>query len=419
MSMSTQQAGVAPFNPRNPELLVDPYPIYARYREADPVHWGTASNPELPGSWYLFRYEDNSRVLAQASLFASSPASVGKEDVVPPAFNPVAHIFHRWLGAQDPPDHSRHRSIMVKAFTPRRVAGLRPRVELIANQLMEEALARRDGQIDIITDLSFPLPMTVIGDAMGVPPEDWGLFRRWSQEVSNAVDTPGDPAVAAAGAAAIEGIADYFRSLVRARRGSPSDDLLGAMLAATDDDGGTMNEFDMIAICTEIAVAGHETTANGVAKSIVGLMDQRERWEELKAASDEQLAVAVEELLRWTTPVAKQRWRWATSDTEIGGRAVTRGESVVSMLAAANHDPDQFPDPDSIDYTRPTGRHLTFGFGSHFCLGSALARLEMGVSLRVLSRLLPDMELVHPHDVPMKPNHLMPGPSEVWVTTQG
>jgi cytochrome P450 len=306
---------------------------------------------------------------------------------------------------------------MVKAFTPRRVAALRPRIELIATQLMEEALARSNGRIDVITDLSFPLPMTVVGDAMGVPPEDWHLFRRWSEEVTNAVDTPGDPAIAAAGSAAIEGMAEYFRGLVQARRKTPGDDLLGAMVAAADDEGGAMTEFDMIAIATEIAVAGHETTANGVAKGVVGLMQQRDRWEDIKAATEEQLEAAVEELLRWTTPVAKQRWRWPTEDTEIGGRSVKYGESVVSILAAGNRDPEQFPDPDRIDFRRPSGRHLTFGFGPHFCLGSTLARLEMRVSFRTLGRLLPDMELVDPDNIPVKPNHLMPGPSEVWVTT--
>jgi cytochrome P450 len=415
--MSTRQAELAPFDPWNPDLLVDPYPIYARYRESDPVHWGPATNPELPGSWYLFRYDDNARILADAATFASNPGTVGKEEVVPPAFNPVAHIFHHWLGAQDPPNHTRLRSIMVKAFTPRRVAALRPRIELIATQLMEEALARSNGRIDVITDLSFPLPMTVVGDAMGVPPEDWHLFRRWSEEVTNAVDTPGDPAIAAAGSAAIEGMAEYFRGLVQARRKTPGDDLLGAMVAAADDEGGAMTEFDMIAIATEIAVAGHETTANGVAKGVVGLMQQRDRWEDIKAATEEQLEAAVEELLRWTTPVAKQRWRWPTEDTEIGGRSVKYGESVVSILAAGNRDPEQFPDPDRIDFRRPSGRHLTFGFGPHFCLGSTLARLEMRVSFRTLGRLLPGMELVDPDNIPVKPNHLMPGPSEVWVTT--
>jgi cytochrome P450 len=178
-----------------------------------------------------------------------------------------------------------------------------------------------------------------------------------------------------------------------------------------------MSEFEMIAIATEIAVAGHETTANGVAKSILGLMDQHDRWDDLRVASEQELDVAVEELLRWTTPVAKQRWRWSTVDTEISGRPITRGDSVVSILAAANRDPEQFPDPDRIDFGRPAVRHLTFGFGSHFCLGAALARLEMKTSLRTLAEALPDMELVDPDHVSWKRNHILPGPASVWVTT--
>jgi cytochrome P450 len=414
--MTTQQAPLAPFNPWNPDLLVDPYPIYAEYRQAEPIHWGTPSNPELPGSWYLFRYDDNAKVLGDNVTFASNPGSVGKAEVVPPAFNPVAHIFHKWLGAQDPPDHTRLRQIMVKAFTPRRVAELRPRIELIARQLLDDAIQRADGKLDIITDLSFPLPMTVVGDAMGVPQPDWHLFRHWSEDVSNAVDTPGVPEIAAAGSAAIEGMAEYFRSLVQERRQRPKDDLLGAMVAAADEEGGAMTEFEMIAISTEIAVAGHETTANGVAKGLVGMMQQRDRWEELKGGDDTLFDAAVEELLRWTTPVSKQRWRWATKDTDIAGQPVAYGESVVCMLAAANRDPALFADPDRIDFHRGAMRHLTFGFGAHFCLGSALARLEMKESFKVLTSLLPDLELIDPDNIPMKPNFLMPGPSEVWVT---
>ncbi|MDQ1514975.1 MAG: hypothetical protein QOE80_805 [Actinomycetota bacterium] len=415
---ATDESVVTRFNPLDPQLISDPYPIYARYRELDPIHWGIASNPALPGSWFLFRYAENAAVLIDTATFASNPETVGMQSAVPAAFAPVTAIFHRWLGAIDPPDHAKLRSIMSKAFTPRRVAALRPRIELIAATLLDEALARGDGRLDIIGDLSFPLPMTVVGDALGVPQGDWAHFRQWSEDLSKAVDSPGDEVAAAAGAAGIQGMFDYFKELAADRRRQGvdgADDLLGAMIAAADDDGQRMNEWDMLAICTELAVAGHETTTNAVAKGIIGLMDQRDRWDELRADPDNLLDGAVEEILRWTAPVQRQRWRWATRDVELDGRRIERGQSVVSILAAANRDPAEFPDPDRIDFTRPRGGHLTFGYGPHFCLGAALARLELRVSLNVLLDRLPDMELEAPEAIPWRPNHVLPGPAAVWV----
>ena len=404
------------FNPADPRLLGDPYPVYAQYRDAEPVHWGIPSMRDLEGSWYLFRYEENTTLLMDSETFANDPASVGREGMVPQAFRPVAHVFQRWLGGMDAPDHRRLRAVLAKAFTPRRIAALRPRVESLTAMLLDDALARGDGKLDVVGDLSFPLPMAVVGDALGVRREDWSRFQGWAGDITTAVDRAGDPEAGAGGTAAIQGMVDYFAELVAQRRRTPADDLLGAMVTEADDEGRPMNEFDAIAIATELGVAGHETAANGIAKAVLGLMDQRDRWTELGTLTGERLDAAIEELLRWTCPVQRQRWRWAISDTQLGGRDIERGQSVVSILGAANRDPNHFTDPDRIAFTRSGSRHLTFGLGNHFCIGSHLARLEMRSALGALATRFPDLQLaVDPHEVPWNHNFLMPGPESVQV----
>jgi cytochrome P450 len=334
---------------------------------------------------------------------------------VPEAFKPITHIFQRWLGGQDEPDHRRLRAILAKAFTPRRVSALQPRIAAITAELIDHARATSD-VIDLVADVAFPLPMAVVGDALGVQPPDWPRFQQWSADLSNAVDRAGDPAAAALGAAAISGMAEYFADAVARQRKSPQDDLLGAMVAAADDDGQPMDELEVIAIATELGVAGHETSTNAIAKSILGLMDQRDRWEELKTLSDKAFDNAVDELMRWSAPVQRQRWRWVTEDHMLGGRSLERGQSVVAILGAANRDPAVFADPDRIDFARPSARHVTFGFGVHFCVGATLARLEFKTAIKALLEHMPDMELASsPDAIQWRPNFILPGPVSVPI----
>ncbi len=408
-------ADLARFDPLDPALLGDPYPIYARYRQADPIHWGIASMADLPGSWYLYRHQDNVDVLADADRYANDPASVGMSHAVPEAFRPITHIFQRWLGGQDAPGHRRLRAILAKAFTPRRVSALQPRITAITGELIDRALAVSE-TIDLIADVAFPLPMAVVGDALGVAPPDWPLFQHWSADLTNAVDRAGDPAAGALGAAAVSSMVEYFAEAVARQRKHPQDDLLGAMIAAADDDNQPMDELDVIAIATELGVAGHETSTNAIAKSVLGLMDQRDRWEELKTLSDKSFDAAVDELMRWSAPVQRQRWRWVTEDHALHGRRLTRGQSVVAILGAANRDPEVFADPDRIDFARPGARHMTFGFGVHFCVGATLARLEFTTAIKALLEHLPAMELACPPEaIEWRPNFILPGPVSVPV----
>lgn len=404
------------FDPAAPGLLDDPYSVFEEYRRFDPVHWGIASMRNLEGSWYLFRFDDNAEVLQNAEVFANDPATAGRESSVPPAFRPMASVFQRWLGGRDGDDHRRLRSVLAKAFTPRRIAELRPRVEEITDKLISQVNAEANGGFDVVRDVAFPLPMAIVGDALGVREADWHLFQDWASQIANAVDKASDPDAATAGGNAIKSMVEYFEQLIARRRVEPVDDLLGAMITEADDQGKPMDERDVIAIATELGFAGHETAANSIGKSVLGLMAQREQWDELRTLEGPALDKAIDELLRWTCPVQRQRWRWATRDTTLAGKTIERGQSVVSVLAAANRDPDHFPNPNRIDFHRTSGRHMTFGLGNHFCLGHQLARMELRTAITVLANQFPDMRLDgDPAAFPWKRDFGLPGPKSVPV----
>jgi cytochrome P450 len=414
--MDTVMTDLPRFDPRDERLLDDPYGFFARYREADPVHWGFPSIQTLDGAWYLFRYEENAAMLSDADTYANDPATVGREASVPEAFRPMATVFQRWLGGRDGLDHRQLRIVLAKAFTPRRITALRVRVEEIANKLISDAVVRGNGSFDIARDVAFPLPMAIVGDALGVREEDWPLFQKWADDMSTAIEKVSDPEAGAAGGRAMETMVGYFTELVARRRAEPIDDLLCAMITEADDQGKPMSNVDVIAIATELGFAGHETVATGVGKAVLGMMDQRERWIELGALADSALDQAIDELLRWTCPVQRQRWRWVIRDTTLGGRELERGQCVVSVLAAANRDPNHFPDPDRIDFHRTSGRHMTFGFGNHFCIGSQLARLELRAALGSLATQFPHLSLaVDPKDIPWRRDFGKPGPRTVPV----
>lgn len=404
------------FNPFDEAMLDAPYAAFARYRQQDPVHWGLASIRALEGSWFLFRYDECAEVLSNAELFASDPATAGRASSIPEVFLPVAVTFQRWLGGRDGADHKRLRMVLAKAFTPRRIAAFKPQVEEITNKLIQSAVARSNGSFDLVGEIAFPLPMAVVGHTLGVPEEDWLLFQQWSAAISYAAEDPSNPEASIAGGKAMTAMVDYFKELIAKRRAEPRDDLLCAMIAEADDQGKALDERDVIAVATELGFAGHETTTNAISKSIMGLMDKRERWDEFKTLEGDGLDKAIDELLRWTCPVQRKRWRWTTSDTTLGGRHIKQGQAVVCVLAAANRDPAHFSNPDLIDFQRQGSRHLTFGLGNHYCLGHQLAKMELRTALTSLSSLFPALELaVAPADVPWKRRFGLPGPKSLPI----
>jgi cytochrome P450 len=371
-----------PFNPMDPEFLADPYPTYHRLRAEDPVHHSPL------GFWVLTRYEDVSAVLRDPRFIKEPLAAL------------VAARFGvevpRGVGLsmldRDPPDHTRLRSLVGTAFTPRVVEGLRPRIQQIVDGLITHAQAL--GSMDVIEEFAYPIPVNVICELLGVPVADHERFKGWSLDIARGLDSiylPADSEVPRRSAASRHAISDYFRDLIARRRAAPRGDLLSALIAA-EEAGDKLNEEELLATCILILIAGHETTVNLIGNGVLALLRNPDELRRLRATPG-LITSAVEELLRYDGPVQRTA-RVASAEATIGGRTIARGEMVMPFIGAADRDPAQFPDPDRLDLTRGDNRHIAFGWGIHFCLGAPLARLEGQIAIDALVRRLPRLELV-------------------------
>ena len=371
-----------PFNPMDPEFLADPYPTYHRLRAEDPVHRSPL------GFWVLTRYEDVSAVLRDPRFIKEPLAAL------------VAARFGvevpRGVGLsmldRDPPDHTRLRSLVGTAFTPRVVEGLRPRIQQIVDGLITHAQAV--GSMDVIEEFAYPIPVNVICELLGIPVADHERFKGWSLDIARGLDSiylPADSEVPRRSAASRHAISDYFRDLIAGRRAAPRGDLLSALIAA-EEAGDKLNEEELLATCILILIAGHETTVNLIGNGVLALLRNPDELRRLRATPG-LITSAVEELLRYDGPVQRTA-RVASAEATIGGRTIARGEMVMPFIGAADRDPAQFPDPDRLDLTRGDNRHIAFGWGIHFCLGAPLARLEGQIAIDALVRRLPRLELV-------------------------
>ncbi len=289
----------------------------------------------------------------------------------------------------DPPDHTRLRGLVQKAFTPHLVERMRGRAESLTGELLDAALRRR--RADLIRDYALPLPTTIIAEMLGVPAEDRHRFHRWSKVI--VASNPSGPGTLKA-IPSVFLFLRYIRRLVRTRRADPRDDLLSA-LARAEEAGDRLHEDELLAMIFLLLVAGHETTVNLIGNGMLALM--RESDQMAKLGSDLSLIkTAVEELLRYESPLATATERFAREDIAIAGVRIPRGELVYAVLASANRDPKQFPDPDTLDVAREPNKHLAFGFGIHYCLGAPLARLEGEVAISTLLRRAPALRLAVP-----------------------
>ena len=370
------------FNPWLEETRRDPVPGYHRLREREPIR-----RNRWQGTWVLSRYEDVSAVLRDPRF------STDRTRLLPFRMMRSASRRHpdfvslldRNLLMLDADEHRRVRSLVSKAFTPRRVEALRPRIEAIVDELLDAAAAR--GEMELVHDLAHPLPVVVIAELLGVPLEDRERFRIWSSEVVEILDLmSGRDGLRPAWRGA-EGLAGYFRGLLAERRRAPKDDLLSAMIAA-EEDGRALAEADLLALCALLLAAGHETTTNLIGNAVLALL--RNPGERKRLQQDPSLmSGAIEEFLRFDSPVQVTD-RVITEDLEFRGHRFRRGQLAICLLGAANHDPARFPDPDRLDVTRADRGHLAFGLGPHACLGAPLARLEAELALGGLLRRFPD-----------------------------
>lgn len=354
------RAPVMPPLPSRPEEIADIYEWFRRMREDRPVVLDEQFG--MPW-WHVFRYDDVARVLTDHARFSSRV----------PAFE-LGPLAETMIG-KDPPDHRKLRNLVNLAFTPRAVARLAPRVAELTARLLDRTRAR--GEMDVVADLSGPLPAQVICELLGVPEADWDAVRGWAHIHGPA---PGSG----------RAMRSYFLDLVAERRRSPREDLVSA-LAAADVDGERLTEAELLGFCALLLIAGQETTKNLIANFFLTLSDHPDAQARL-THEPALIPIAIEEVLRFLPPV----WflmRRTTADVELGGVRIPAGQHVMPWTASANRDGAQFPDPDRFDVARDPNRHLGFGHGIHFCVGAPLARLEAAVALPMMLERLGDVRV--------------------------
>jgi cytochrome P450 len=369
----------------SPRFKADPYPFYARLRAEAPV-WRTTL-PDKRTAWLVTRYEDVAGVLkddrlAKDTLNAQDPEQLADRPWVPGFLKPLEQNM---LDLDDP-DHKRLRSLVSKAFTPRLIERLRGRIEAICRELLD--VMERKGRTELVRDYALPLPATVIAELLGVPAKDQRRFHRWSNSIVS-VSSGRDVWRALPAALAF---VRYLRKMSERRRVLPEDDLMSALVQA-EEAGYRLSEDELLAMSFLLLVAGHETTVNLIASGTLALLEHPDQLEKLEGDS-RLIKPAVEELLRYTSPVEIATERYARQDLEISGTTVPRGELVLAVLGSANRDEQQFEDPNTLDLARDPNRHLAFGRGGvHHCLGAPLARMEGQIAISALLQRFPNLRL--------------------------
>ncbi|HYM30691.1 MAG TPA: cytochrome P450 [Candidatus Cybelea sp.] len=381
---------VPQFDPTQQSVIDDPYPAFHTLMERDPVHFSPAV-----GGWVLTRYDHVRAALRDPRLSADRirpfidhlPGDQRRE------LADLGHHLSLWAVFNDPPVHTRLRGLMNKAFTSRAVAALRPRIQGIVDDLLDAVAAK--GEMDVIRDFAYPLPATVIADMLGVPRSDVHLLKQWSDQLNAFVG--GARATADKYRIAAQGIAemtDYFRRFIDEHRRRPREDVSSALIAA-EAEGEHLTADELVATCVLLLFAGHETTTHLIGNGVLALLRHADQLADLRAnlANEAVVESAVEEMLRWDGPSLSQA-RIVAEDFELDGKRLRTGERVFLMIAAANRDPRAFADPDRFDIRRADNRHLTFGYGIHFCIGAPLARLEGQVAFPALLRRFDKLHLL-------------------------
>jgi len=390
------------FNPLEPAMRVDPYPFYHRLRERDPVH------RSYPASgWILSRYDDILAVLSDRTFssderhwrhYPRQRARLARAGLPDPYETGITSMLRI-----DPPDHTRLRTIVSKAFSPRAIEHMRPRIEVVVDELLD-GLAGRD-QIELMRDFASPLPVAIIAEMLGVPIEDRERFRHWSNEAIRLLgDGTNDDRRRAL--RAIDEMQRWLETEVAARRREPRDDLLSS-LAAAEEAGDCLTTSELFATCLLLLVAGNETTTNLIGNGVIALLRNPEQLQRLR---DEpaRIPAAIEELLRYDSPVQLTS-RMVRENRTLQGRRVRRGDQIVLLLGAGNRDPARFPEPDRLDVDRGDVRPLSFGQGIHYCLGAQLARLEGAIALDGLLRRYPEIRFGR-DDIVWGDNTVLRGP---------
>ena len=374
------QSGAA-LNPIAARMLRNPYPAYGRLRERSPVHRSRVLN-----AWVFTRYADVEAILRDFRRFSNRPDSVSPDRRRRRSVPPRADWTMLFL---DPPDHTRLRSLVNQAFTPRVVDALEPHIRTVTHELLD-AVDDPAG-FDLMRAVAGPLPVIVIAEMLGVPPEDRARFAEWSHDRARILEPLVGARERERAAAAGEAFDAYFLPIIQARRREPRDDIISA-LARAEEAGDALTERETLTMLRLLLIAGNETTTNLIGNGVLALLEHPEQLRLLRE-DPSRIPAAVEELLRFDTPVQLDL-RGVADDCEMHGVRLRRGEPAVLALGAANRDPEAFDEPDRLDVTRSRSSNISFGRGIHHCLGAPLARLEARVALEVLLERYASLRLI-------------------------
>jgi cytochrome P450 len=369
----------------------NPWAFYAQLREQDPL-------PSIPGffglgktAWIVTSYDDALAILKDPRLTKDMQKALALQDGQSsdgPGASTINQILtmRRDMLMADPPDHTRLRGLVSKAFTPRMIEQLRPRIQQVTDELLDAV--QYQGKMDLISDFAYPLPITVISEMLGIPAADRRQFRAWTQTLVNADEKfAQDPTISAA----LGEFRHYIITLLATKRAHPSDDLISSLVQA-EENGDKLNEIELISTVFLLIVAGHETTVNLIGNSVLALLQHPDQLQLLRQ-DPSLLPTAIEELLRYTAPVINASPRFALEDIPMHGKVIPKGDMVIVSLIAADTDPRQFSNPDDLDLTRQENQHLAFGKGIHYCLGAPLARLEGQIAIGTLLQRMPNLHL--------------------------
>jgi len=383
ISRSTGTSALSLYHLLDPEVLANPYPLFRRLRSEDPVHWD-----HFLHTWVVTRYADVLEVLHNFSAERTHTPEKLKAMGLP-EMGPIAQLMVKQMLFMDPPAHTRLRSLASYAFSPARVAVLRTHIREIVNQLLEPL--QKKNRMDLIRDLAEPLPGIVTAEMLGVPLSDRDQLKAWSADFAEMLGNfQHNPEHAPRMLRTVHAMTTYFRDAIRQQQNNPREGLVHSLMTA-EVDGDRLTEEEIVANSIVTMVGGQETTTNLIGNGVLTLL--RNPGELKRLQKDLTLIPsAVEEMLRYESP-SQHTGRLAPDNVQLGGKTISKGQAVMAVMAAANRDPERFPDPDRFDIGRQDNRHLAFGYAAHFCFGAALARVEAQEALEAIVRGLPNLQL--------------------------